>query len=106
MVGAGAAEGAVDAANILKPSLARGELQTIGATTLDDYRKYVERDPALERRFQPVKVEEPTVDETIDILRGIKGRYEEHHELEINEDALRAAASLASPLHRGQIPAR
>ena len=96
MVGAGAAEGAVDAANILKPSLARGELQTIGATTLDDYRKYVERDPALERRFQPVKVEEPTVDETIDILRGIKGRYEEHHELEINEDALRAAASLAS----------
>ena len=96
MVGAGAAEGAVDAANILKPSLARGELQTIGATTLDDYRKYVERDPALERRFQPVKVEEPTVDETIDILRGIKGRYEEHHELKINEDALRAAASLAS----------
>ena len=96
MVGAGAAEGAVDAANILKPSLARGELQTIGATTLDDYRKYVERDPALERRFQPVKVEEPTVDETIDILRGIKGRYEEHHELEINEDALRAAANLAS----------
>lgn len=96
MVGAGAAEGAVDAANILKPSLARGELQTIGATTLDDYRKYVERDPALERRFQPVRVEEPTVDETIEILRGIKGRYEEHHELEINDDALRAAANLSA----------
>ena len=96
MVGAGAAEGAVDAANILKPSLARGELQTIGATTLDDYRKYVERDPALERRFQPVRVEEPTVEETVDILRGVKGRYEEHHELEINEEALKAAASLAS----------
>jgi ATP-dependent Clp protease ATP-binding subunit ClpC len=96
MVGAGAAEGAVDAANILKPSLARGELQTIGATTLDDYRKYVERDPALERRFQPVRVEEPSVDETIEILRGIKGRYEEHHQLEINDDALRAAANLAA----------
>jgi ATP-dependent Clp protease ATP-binding subunit ClpC len=96
MVGAGAAEGAVDAANILKPSLARGELQTIGATTLDDYRKYVERDPALERRFQPVRVEEPTVEETIDILRTIKGRYEEHHELEISDEAVRSAANLAS----------
>ena len=96
MVGAGAAEGAVDAANILKPSLARGELQTIGATTLDDYRKYVERDPALERRFQPVRVEEPSVDETIEILRGVKSRYEEHHQLEINDEALRAAANLAA----------
>ncbi len=96
MVGAGAAEGAVDAANILKPSLARGEMQTIGATTLDDYRKYVERDPALERRFQPVKVDEPTVDETVDILRGVKKHYEEHHQLVINDEALRAAASLAS----------
>ena len=96
MVGAGAAEGAVDAANILKPSLARGELQTIGATTLDDYRKYVERDPALERRFQPVRVEEPSVDETIEILRGIKSRYEEHHQLEIEDDALRTAATLAA----------
>ena len=96
MVGAGAAEGAVDAANILKPSLARGELQTIGATTVDDYRKYVERDPALERRFQPVSVEEPTVEETIDILRGVKGRYEEHHQLEITDDALQHAATLAS----------
>ncbi len=77
MVGAGAAEGAVDAANILKPSLARGELQCIGATTLDDYRKYVERDAALERRFQPIMVEEPSVEETLEILRGIKERYEE-----------------------------
>jgi ATP-dependent Clp protease ATP-binding subunit ClpC len=85
MVGAGAAEGAVDAANILKPSLARGELQCIGATTLDDYRKYVERDAALERRFQPVLVEEPSVDETLDILNGIKERYEEHHQLTISE---------------------
>ena len=96
MVGAGAAEGAVDAANILKPSLARGELQTIGATTLDDYRKYVERDPALERRFQPVRVEEPTVEETIEILRGVKKHYEEHHELEITDEALQQAATLAS----------
>ena len=96
MVGAGAAEGAVDAANILKPSLARGEMQTIGATTLDDYRKYVERDPALERRFQPVRVEEPSVDETVDILRGVKEKYEEHHNLEISDEALRSAASLAS----------
>ena len=96
MVGAGAAEGAVDAANILKPSLARGELQTIGATTLDDYRKYVERDPALERRFQPVRVEEPTTEETIEILRGVKERYEEHHELHITDEALQQAATLAS----------
>ena len=96
MVGAGAAEGAVDAANILKPSLARGELQTIGATTLDDYRKYVERDPALERRFQPVTVEEPTAEETVEILRGIKSRYEEHHQLEISDDAIRLAATLAA----------
>ena len=96
MVGAGAAEGAVDAANILKPSLARGELQCIGATTLDEYRKYVERDAALERRFQPVTVGEPTTDETVEILRGIKSRYEEHHRLTISDEALHAAAQLAS----------
>ncbi len=96
MVGAGAAEGAVDAANILKPSLARGELQCIGATTLDDYRKYVERDPALERRFQPVTVEEPTTEETVEILRGIKIKFEEHHGVAIEDEALQAAASLAS----------
>ena len=96
MVGAGAAEGAVDAANILKPSLARGELQTIGATTPDEYRKYLERDSALERRFQPVRVEEPTVDESVEILKGVKGEYEKHHELEISFDALKAAASMAA----------
>ena len=96
MVGAGAAEGAVDAANILKPSLARGELQCVGATTPDDYRKYVERDPALERRFQPINVEEPNVEETVEILRGIKSRYEEHHQLEITDKALQVAANLAA----------
>jgi ATP-dependent Clp protease ATP-binding subunit ClpC len=96
MVGAGAAEGAVDAANILKPSLARGELQCIGATTLDDYRKYVERDAALERRFQPVLVQEPSVEETLEILRGVKERYEEHHRLKISDEALDAAAKLAA----------
>ncbi|ADJ26492.1 ATPase AAA-2 domain protein [Dehalogenimonas lykanthroporepellens BL-DC-9] len=96
MVGAGAAEGAVDAANIMKPSLARGEIQIIGATTLDDYRKHVERDAALERRFQPVLVEEPSLEDTIEILRGIRSRYEEHHRLEITDDALEAAASMAS----------
>jgi ATP-dependent Clp protease ATP-binding subunit ClpC len=96
MVGAGAAEGAVDAANILKPSLARGELQCIGATTLDDFRKHVEKDAALERRFQPVIVEEPSVDETLEILKGIRERYEEHHRLKIDDEALIAAASLAS----------
>jgi len=96
IVGAGAAEGAVDAASILKPSLARGELQCIGATTLDDYRKYVERDAALERRFQPVLVEEPSVNESLEILRGIKERYEEHHRLTISDEALKSAATLAA----------
>ena len=96
IVGAGAAEGAVDAANMLKPALARGELQCIGATTLDDYRKQVERDPALERRFQPIKVEEPSVEETVEILRGLKTRYEDHHDLNITDDAIQEAANLAS----------
>jgi ATP-dependent Clp protease ATP-binding subunit ClpC len=96
IVGAGAAEGAVDAANLLKPALARGELQCIGATTLDDYRKYVERDAALERRFQPVLVEEPTIEETREILNGIKERYEEHHQLTISDEALASAVTLAS----------
>jgi ATP-dependent Clp protease ATP-binding subunit ClpC len=95
MVGAGAAEGAVDAANILKPSLARGELQVVGATTQDDYRKYVERDPALERRFQPVVVDAPDAITTVDILRGVKGMYEQHHDLEITDEALETAATLA-----------
>ncbi len=96
IVGAGAAEGAVDASNILKPSLARGEIQCIGATTLDDYRKYVERDPALERRLQPVKVEEPNQDETIAILQGVKARYEDHHNVDITDDAVKAATTLAT----------
>ncbi len=96
LVGAGAAEGAVDAANILKPSLARGELQCIGATTLDEYRKHIERDAALERRFQPIVVEEPTVEESIEILKGIRERYEEHHRLSISDEALVAAAELAA----------
>src|SRR6266576_3425993 len=94
-VGAGAAEGASDAASILKPMLASGELQTIGATTLDEYRKYVEKDPALERRFQPVQVGEPTVSHTIDILKGLRDRYEAHHRISITDAALVAAASLA-----------
>jgi ATP-dependent Clp protease ATP-binding subunit ClpC len=96
IVGAGAAEGAVDASNLLKPSLSRGEIQCIGATTLDDYRKYVEKDPALERRFQPVLVTEPTMEETLEILRGIKHRYEEFHQLDISDEALQTAASLAT----------
>ena len=96
LVGAGAAEGAVDAANILKPSLARGELQCVGATTLDDYRKHIEKDAALERRLQPIVVDEPTVEETIAILHGIKARYEEHHSLLISDEALESAAELAS----------
>ncbi|NBO28029.1 MAG: ATP-dependent Clp protease ATP-binding subunit [Synechococcaceae bacterium LLD_019] len=94
LIGAGAAEGAIDAANILKPALARGELQCIGATTLDEYRKHIERDAALERRFQPVMVGEPSVAETIEILRGLKERYETHHRLKISDDALVAAATL------------
>ena len=95
LVGAGAAEGAVDAANILKPSLSRGELQVIGATTLDEYRKYIERDKALERRFQPVQVREATVEETIEILKGIRPNYEQHHRVTITDDALKSAAEMA-----------
>jgi ATP-dependent Clp protease ATP-binding subunit ClpC len=96
LVGAGAAEGAIDAASILKPALARGELQTIGATTLDEYRKHLEKDAALERRFQPIMVEEPTVTHTIDILKGLRERYEAHHRVAITDEALIAAARLAS----------
>ncbi|MDQ6724936.1 MAG: ATP-dependent Clp protease ATP-binding subunit, partial [Actinomycetota bacterium] len=95
LVGAGAAEGAIDAASILKPMLARGELQTIGATTLDEYRKHLEKDAALERRFQPIKVEEPTVAHTIEILKGIRDRYEAHHRVTITDQAIVAAANLS-----------
>merc|ERR1712188_126008 len=94
LIGAGAAEGAIDAANILKPALSRGELQCIGATTLDEYRKHIERDAALERRFQPVMVGEPSIDDTIEILRGLRERYEQHHRLKITDEALEAAAHL------------
>ncbi len=95
LVGAGAAEGAIDAASILKPMLARGELQTIGATTLDEYRKHIEKDAALERRFQPIQVQEPSVAHTIEILKGLRDRYEAHHRVSITDDALVAAATLA-----------
>jgi ATP-dependent Clp protease ATP-binding subunit ClpB len=95
IVGAGAAEGAMDASNMLKPPLARGELHVIGATTLDEYRKHVEKDPALERRFQPVMVPEPTVEDTIAILRGLKERYEVHHGVRITDNAIIAAATLS-----------
>ena len=95
LVGAGAAEGAIDASNIMKPALARGELQCIGATTLDEYRKYVERDAALQRRFQAIQVKEPSVDDAIEILKGLRPRYEQHHKVEITNDALDAAARLS-----------
>ena len=95
IIGAGGAEGAIDASNILKPSLARGEIQLIGATTLEEYRKHIEKDAALERRFQPVKVEEPTEDEAIDILMGLRPKYEEHHNVVITDDAVRAAVKLS-----------
>src|SRR5690606_1570622 len=95
IIGAGAAEGAIDASNILKPALARGEIQCIGATTLDEYRKHVEKDAALERRFQPVMVDEPSVEETILILEGLRDRYEAHHRVKITDEALEAAARLS-----------
>src|SRR5437588_1386553 len=95
VVGAGAAEGAMDASNLLKPMLARGELRCIGATTLDEYRKHIEKDAALERRFQPVLVDEPSVEETISILRGLRERYEVHHGVRIKDSAIVSAAVLS-----------
>ncbi|WKV07927.1 ATP-dependent Clp protease ATP-binding subunit [Thermoanaerobacterium sp. CMT5567-10] len=95
IIGAGAAEGAIDASNILKPALARGEIQVIGATTIDEYRKYIEKDPALERRFQPIMVEEPSVEETIEILKGLRDKYEAHHRVKITDEAIEAAAKLS-----------
>ena len=106
IVGAGAAEGAMDAGNMLKPMLARGELRAIGATTLDEYRQHIEKDPALERRFQPVLVEEPSVEDTIAILRGLKERYEVHHGVRIQDPALVAAAVLSRPVRHRPVPAR
>ena len=105
LVGAGAAEGAIDAASILKPMLARGELQTIGATTLDEYRKHIEKDAALERRFQPIQVKEPSVAHAIEILKGLRDRYEAHHRVTITDGALVAAAHLVRALHLGPVPA-
>lgn len=95
LIGAGGAEGAIDASNILKPSLSRGELQCIGATTIDEYRKYIEKDAALERRFQPIQVDEPTLEETVQILKGLRDRYEAHHRVKITDDAIEAAAHLS-----------
>ncbi|MDX1772093.1 MAG: ATP-dependent Clp protease ATP-binding subunit, partial [Planococcaceae bacterium] len=95
LIGAGGAEGAIDASNILKPSLARGELQCIGATTLDEYRKYIEKDAALERRFQPIQVDEPSVDESIQIIKGLRDRYEAHHRVKITDAAIEAAAKMS-----------
>ena len=105
VVGAGAAEGAMDASNMLKPMLARGELHAIGATTLDEYRKHIEKDAALERRFQPVLVGEPTVEDTICILRGLRERYEVHHNVRILDSALVAAAVLSHRYISGPLPA-
>ena len=96
LIGAGGAEGAIDASNILKPALARGELQTIGATTLDEYQKYIEKDAALERRFAPIHIDEPTADETVDILMGLRSRYEDHHRVEITDEAIEAAVKLST----------
>lgn len=96
LIGAGGAEGAIDASNILKPALARGELQTIGATTLDEYQKYIEKDAALERRFAPIHIDEPTAEETVDILMGLRSRYEDHHHVEITDEAIEAAVKLST----------
>ena len=96
LIGAGAAEGALDAANILKPELARGDLQIIGATTLDEYRKHIEKDAALERRFQPITVDEPSQEEAVSILKGIRDKYEAHHNVQITDEAIEAAVKLSS----------
>ena len=96
LIGAGSAEGAMDASNLLKPALARGELRAIGATTLKEYQKYIEKDPALERRFQPILVAEPSTEDTVSILRGIKEKYEFHHGIKIKDSALVSAAELSA----------
>ncbi len=106
LVGAGGAEGAIDASNVLKPALSRGEIQCIGATTLDEYRKYIEKDSALDRRFQVVMVEPSTKKETVEILKGLRDRYEQHHHVQITDDAVDAAVELSEPLHHRPLPAR
>ena len=105
LVGAGGAEGAIDATNVLKPALSRGEIQCIGATTLDEYRKYIEKDSALDRRFQVVMVEPSTKAETVEILKGLRDRYEQHHHVQITDDAVEAAVELSEPLHHRPLPA-
>ena len=105
LVGAGKAEGSMDAANILKPALARGELQCVGATTLDEYRKNIEKDAALERRFQPVMVGEPTQEEAFEILKGLRDRYEAHHKVRITDEATPCGSSAVRPIYRGSLPA-
>ena len=95
LVGAGGAEGAIDASNVLKPAMARGEIQCVGATTFDEYRKYIEKDAALERRFQSIAVEPPNEEDTLAILKGLRGRYEQHHKVDITDDALRSAVELS-----------
>jgi hypothetical protein len=106
LVGAGKTDGAMDASNLLKPALARGELHCVGATTLDEYRKHVEKDAALARRFQPVFVDEPTVEDTISILRGLKEKYELHHGIRISDSAHGGGIDPVQPLHRRPVPAR
>ena len=105
-MGAGGAEGAIDAANVLKPALARGEIQCIGATTLDEYRKYIEKDSALARRFQEIIVDPTSKAETIEILKGLRERYEEHHRVQITDDAIAAAVEMSRTLHHRPLPAR
>ena len=105
LIGAGGAEGALDASNILKPSLSRGEIQLIGATTIEEYRKYIEKDPALERRFQPVMVEEPSREEAEEILRGLVPYYEEHHGVRIEDSAVKAAVAMGDPVYQRPVPA-
>ncbi len=105
VVGAGGAEGAIDASTMMKPALARGEMHVIGATTMDEYRKHIEKDAALERRFAPVYIDEPSIEDTVEILRGLRPRYEAHHKVKITDEALEAAAKLSEPLHHGPLPA-
>ena len=106
LVGAGSLEGGMDAANLLKPALARGEMQCIGATTLNEYRKYIEKDAALERRFQPVMIEPPSVEDTVEILYGLRSRYEQFHRLNITDEAVEAAAAVERSLYHRSSPAR
>ena len=106
LVGAGAAEGAIDASNMLKPALARGELQCVGASTLNEYRKYIEKDGALERRFQTVVVDPPSIDETVEILKGLRKKYEDHHQVTIPDTTLLLAAEAVGALHHRPLPAR